>query len=619
MREELTGFAGEVQRSGPLHSGLCQLEWLSYQSVGDGLFPNLTWVVSVPDGVSDDAVSRAVTTVLLRHEGLRTSFDADAAGQPRQNVYESIHVAFPRIDDEHSRRLFTEDPFDVACEPPIRFGRTSEGDLIFTHAHMVGDGTAGWILYSELTELLAAAQEPRRAPNHDREVPQPLDRALYERDKGRSRAESALRFWDTTLRNFPVTALPVRRGRPGAAVVRAELESSAATVALARLHTTYAATPASIFTAAVYEALAIQFGRVRLGLNLSWSFRELPTTRDLVAAIFRDMPLLVDLDGQPSFTEVVRRLQKAILVAGRHMSFDVLGFYETAGQVLAERGTFLPAPEIVSPTLDGVDFESLEPGGDPRALRADSRMVTYQTNEPAGEGCNLYVGAFGVEGRLLIEVRLDGSVMGEDDSAALATLIESILVHAAASGDLSFTEAEGLATRRWRPEAGEARVGDLWVDRGFLSARLLEHPAVQHADVREEGDELTAYVTADIEPWQLRDFLLSTDNGRTAFLSPQQFVVRRSDGSTVAGPGTDRPALAPEGAAEHALRDAVAGANELTELRMSGTYLTVGGRLHSAPRVLSLLKDSGFDGLTVADLRRPMSLVALAGLLRRRS
>ena len=64
---------------------------------------------------------------------------------------------------------------------------------------------------------------------------------------------------------------------------------------------------------------------------------------------------------------------------------------------------------------------------------------------------------------------------------------------------------------------------------------------------------------------------------------------------------------------------AVAEANGLVGLTMAGTYLTVGGRLHHGPRVLSLLWDNGFDGISVADLRRPTSLVALAGRLRVRS
>lgn len=616
MREEALRLSGGVRRTGPLQSGLGQLEWLSYQSGGHGVLPNLSWVVAVPEGLPDDQVREVVRTLVRRHEVLRTTFDADGGGRPRQSVHENVLVAaLPHIEDEQSRRLFVETPFDVASESPIRFGRTSDGDLIFVVSHIAADGTGAWILVDELTESLAARAQ-RRDARLGADVPQPIDRAHHERAGGRPRAESALRYWNTALRDFPVTALPVSHGKPGADVVRAELVSPAATRALAALHRRLGASPASIFTAAAYTALAIQFARDRLGLSLTWSFRELPETNAMVAAIFRDMPLIVDLGGRPSFSEVVGRLRKAVLLAGRQMGFDVLEFHECAGRIEAERGGFLPGPESISCTVDGIEWESADLAGDPRAALADSRLSVRRTNDVT-DVCNLYIGAEPVEGRLRIETRVDASVGGEQESARLAALIEAILVQASISGDLSFPAAQALAAQPWRPGPRWARVDGVWVDLDFLAARLQEHPAVRQADVRAEDGRLTADVSADLQPWQLRDFLLSTDNGRGAVLSPHHFVIRGTDAVMVEGSGVDRPTLAPRGAAQRALRDAVAEANDLAEPTMAGTYLTVGGRLHLAPRVLSALRAGGFEGIEIADLRRPASLSTLAGRLRR--
>jgi Condensation domain len=161
--EELARFSGGVRRTGPLQLGLSQLEWLSYRSGGHGLLPNLSWVVAVPDGLPDDAVADAVHTLLLRHEVLRTAFDADQDGRPQQSVYEDVLVVLPRVEDEDSRRLFVEATFDIATEPPIRFGRTSDGDLVFAAAHIATDGLGAWVLVADLTELLAAQEERRPA------------------------------------------------------------------------------------------------------------------------------------------------------------------------------------------------------------------------------------------------------------------------------------------------------------------------------------------------------------------------------------------------------------------------------------------------------------------------
>lgn len=597
-----------------MQSGLGQLEWLSYRSGGHGALPNLFWVVPVPEGLADDAVLEVVNALVLRHEVLRTSFDADDDGRPRQCVHDNVVTALPRIEDEASRLDFETAPFDVASGPPIRFGRTANGDLIFSLSHIAADGMGSWVLVGDLTELLAAQGE-QRAAHLGETVPQPIDRALHEREAGRSRVEAALRYWDTALRGFPVTVLPVSRGKPGADVVRAYLDSPAACVALAALKKKLGATPSSIFTAAVYTALAVQFSRERLGLSLTWSFREYPATRDLVAAIFRDMPLVVDLGGQPSFAEVVRRLQKSVLLAGRQMSFDVLEFHESAGRLEAERGAFLPGPEAISVTFDEFDLDSVRPGGDPVALLAESRLSFARTNHFT-DVCNLYVSAEPVDGQLRIESRIDADAAGARDDAGIVRLIEAILVHASTSGDLTFAQAEALATDPWRPGERWARIDGVWVDLDFLTARIKEHPLVRHAEVREEDGQVTARVSAELEPWELRDFLLSTDNGRNAVLSPPHFVVQRDGGATVSGSGADRPVVEPDGPAGHALRDAVAKANDLAELTMAGTYLTVGGRLHLAPRVLSLLRDNGFEGIAVEDLRRPASLRALAGRLR---
>ncbi|MCC2321233.1 condensation domain-containing protein [Cellulomonas xiejunii] len=614
MGAEPAVFAGGIQRSGPLQSGLGQLEWLSYQSGGHGALPNLVWDVAVPEGLPDDAVEHAVSTLLRRHDVLRTSFDADDDGRPRQNVHEDVHVTFVRLEDEDSRRAFADRPFDIATRPPIRFGRAPSGDLVVGICHIAVDGTAAWMLVRELDELLTALHQGRPADLAD-DVPRPIDQALYERGTGRRRAEAALQHWGSALRDVPVSVLPVGRGRPGADVVRADLDSLAASLALTRLHATLKATPASIFTAAAYWALAIQFGRDRLALGLTWSFRELPTTRLLVAAVFRDMPLMVDLGDCTSFTEVLRRLQRSVLVAGRHMGFDVLEFHECVARLEAERGAFLPGPEAISVTFHDVALEQVEPDVDLRDLLPRSRTTVYRTAE-SWDVCNLYVGASTVDGRLLIEARLDGSVMQERDSAQLATSIEAILVHAAAHGDLTRAQADALTAGPPRPRTRSARIGEVDVDLDLLTERLLGHPAVERADVRAEHGRLTADVTANLEPWQLRDLLLSADSGRTAVMSPDRFVVRRPDGRVVTGSGVDRPVLAPEGPAETALRDAVAQANGLAAPTMAGTYLGVGGRLHLAPRVLSLLRDGGWAGLTVADLRRPTSLVTLSGRLR---
>jgi condensation domain-containing protein len=604
----------EVIRTGPLQSGICQLEWVHYRHRGRGIFVNFERIIPVPHGVPDEAVLAAIGDLLSRHEVLRTIFDTDSFGQPRQRVREVHPPSLTAVEEIDFAHEFVTAPLDVEARGPIRFGRLPDGSLIFVVAHMAADFTATEILVEELTELLVARAE-RRAPRLGALPAQPIDQALRERDgRGRTRAESALRHWADALPSHPLTVFPIRRCAPNAEVVHAELRSAAACAALRRLQSRYLTSPASVFVTAAYTALAIVFDRERVALNLTWSGREQPRTRGMVASLFRNMPLLIDFGDRPSFADTLMQTRDAILKASRHMSFDVLEFHEQAAQVEAARGVFSPRSESINCILSGLSAEPVDAIPDPQVTLVDSELDIWQSNDPVRDTCSLYVTAVAAGEDLAIAVAVDESYLGTQECAALVRLIERILVEAAATDNLTFAAAEAFAGgRRILDPARWQRVDDLWVDVHFLASVLDEHPAVQAAAVCLEEGTLVAYVTGDVQPWELRDHLLSRDNGRGPVMSPHRFVVTTMDGSAVT---ETLPQRAPERSAERALASAVATANGLAAPSTANSYLTAGGRLYQVPRVLSLLVQAGYDGLTPADLRRPASLRALAGRLK---
>jgi hypothetical protein len=277
---------------------------------------------------------------------------------------------------------------------------------------------------------------------------------------------------------------------------------------------------------------------------------------------------------------------------------------------------FQPSPEAINCMMAGFQAAPVRPDDDPRAALASSELSSWRSVDPLRDICALYVSVVSEPGWQRISVAGDEASLGAAESVALARLIEAVLV-AAADGDLGFTAARSLAADRWRPDGpGWARTDDGWVDVDALITLMRSHPAVREADLRVEGGALVAYALGDLDPWQLRDFVLATDNGRNAVLSPHRFVIRDPAGGTRAGDGRDRPLVPPDGPAAQALRDAVVKANGLGDLSMADTYLGAGGRLHLVPRVLALLADAGYTGLRAADLRRPASLGILAGRLR---
>src|ERR1700716_1330574 len=76
-----------IQRTGPMLSGLCSLEWLSHHVEGHSLWPNVMITLEVPASVSDDVVRRSVELAVARHETLRTTFVADPRDGPGQVVW----------------------------------------------------------------------------------------------------------------------------------------------------------------------------------------------------------------------------------------------------------------------------------------------------------------------------------------------------------------------------------------------------------------------------------------------------------------------------------------------------------------------------------------------------
>ena len=207
----MTSFVGGVQRTGPLHSSIGQLEWLSYQSGGSGNLENIGWVVPVLENTPEGTVEKVTAALLDRHEALPSTYGADPLGRPQQTVYGRVDPTFSAISSTEVR-AFVDQPFAVATEPPIRFGCTDDGQLVFAVAHITVDGLAAWILYKELAAALGEGGGTSEEPP----AVQPLDHALREVGADRPRAEAALRHWEVVLRQIPVTVLPLTKGLRGA-------------------------------------------------------------------------------------------------------------------------------------------------------------------------------------------------------------------------------------------------------------------------------------------------------------------------------------------------------------------------------------------------------------------
>ncbi|PWW67009.1 non-ribosomal peptide synthetase [Actinokineospora spheciospongiae] len=290
-------------------------------------------------GALDQAALRAgLADVVTRHESLRTIF-AESDGLPYQRVLDPGHTGITLAVEDVApagiaERLTAEAGrgFDLSAEAPLRATllrvSDSEALLVLVLHHIAGDGWS----FGPLARDLASAYR-LRADGVGTGLPplavQYADYARWQRevlgaeDDADSRAARQSAFWGTALRDLPTElTLPVDRPRPprptgeGAAV--AVEVPAAAHAALSRLA---AESGTSLFMAlhALFGATLSKFGAgadVPIGTPVAG--RTDPALEDLVGFFVNTLVLRTDLSGDPSFTELLRRVRETDLAAFEH-------------------------------------------------------------------------------------------------------------------------------------------------------------------------------------------------------------------------------------------------------------------------------------------------------------
>jgi amino acid adenylation domain-containing protein len=287
-----------------------------------------------------DALERAISEVVARHEALRTTFPA-VEGRPRQEIVPAAPVALDLVDvvDEGViDELVAEElsrPFDLAAGPLFRarLWRVDEEDhvLALVMHHIVSDGWSMRVLARELEALYGAFRRGAPTPLPPLRI-QYADFAAWQRRHLQGETlETELAYWRRALDGAaPVLELPTDRPRPP---LRA---SAGATVALttpaglgdavARLARDRGATPFMIVLAAFAVVLTRYSGQSDVVVGVPVAGRTRPELEDLVGFFVNTMALRVDCAGEPRFHDLVDRVRVAALGAFEHqeLPFDKL-------------------------------------------------------------------------------------------------------------------------------------------------------------------------------------------------------------------------------------------------------------------------------------------------------
>jgi amino acid adenylation domain-containing protein len=283
--------------------------------------------------------------VVARHEPLRARF-ASVDGRPEQVVDAAVPVSLPAIDlralpegprDTEVRRLAVEaarHSFDLTRGLLLRAAllRTMEDEwvLLLAMHHIAADGWSIGVLLRELATLYGgfAAGRPAALP------PLPVtyaDYAAWQRERLQGeRLRGEVEHWRSRLARIPELRLPTERRLQEGDSSRGTAVPVVLPAALTqRLKALARGAGASVFMTllAAFELLLARWtGQRDFGIGAPVANRTRPEIEGLVGFFVNTLVLRADLAGDPSFTELLARVERTAVDAFAHQEipFDKL-------------------------------------------------------------------------------------------------------------------------------------------------------------------------------------------------------------------------------------------------------------------------------------------------------
>lgn len=286
--------------------------------------------------LSVEALIGALNDLVVRHEALRTTFDADGA---LQRVHAPRPLAVPRTDwshlgeEERAAHLAAltaqdmEEPFDLERGPLVRARLLKLGEqrhlLMFTAHHLVCDGETTAILVAEFGRLYSARVQGGITR---------LDPPLQFRELAALQAKQLAddrdgeRFW---LAQFaeppPPLNLPLSRSRTvhglhHGAVVREVIDENLRR-ALKRLSARQGGTLFTVLLAAYQAWLLRLSGQEETVVGVCSSARGITGRAGVVGHAVNTLPLRVRAADNPAFSTFFAQVNRLVLEARDHAEY----------------------------------------------------------------------------------------------------------------------------------------------------------------------------------------------------------------------------------------------------------------------------------------------------------
>lgn len=303
-------------------------------------------------------LERCLNEIIRRHEVLRARF-AVVDDQPVQSIVPEMYltvaveslISLPesRREAEALVRARAEGQklFDLERGPLLRAVLLDLGDmdgerehvLLFTVHHIVSDGWSAGILFREFTALYEAFLAGKSSPLPELTI-QYTDFAYWQRDWLRGDVlNRQIHYWTEQLRDLPaLLELPTDHPRPSAQSYRGATHVFELTAdlgaAVHRLAREQNVTVFVVLLAAFHVLLGRYSRQLDIGVGIPIAGRNRVEIEGLIGFFVNTLIIRGNLQGDPSFSELLLRVQERALGAQAHQD---LPFEKLVEEIQPER------------------------------------------------------------------------------------------------------------------------------------------------------------------------------------------------------------------------------------------------------------------------------------------
>ncbi|AVH65365.1 non-ribosomal peptide synthetase [Nostoc sp. 'Peltigera membranacea cyanobiont' N6] len=433
---------------GVLPISLTQLEfWFFEQFYPGNPVYNLPLVYRVTGSLDVKALEQSLREIVRRHETFRSTFKVEN-GQvvytiSPEPVFDFAVIDSQNIPETEAKRQAEKEikqPFDLARGPLLRskLWRLSETEhlLVVTTHHIVADGWSFSVLTQEMATLYEAFSQGKPSPLTELPI-QYADFAHWQRQLLQGQVlESQMQFWKQHLGvNPPVLKLPTDYPRPAVRTFTGARQplviSSDLTKALKTLSQQEGVTLFMTLLAALKTLLFCYTGQPDIIVSTTVANRTRPETEGLIGFFVHLLPFCTNLEGNPSFRELLRRVREVALGVYAHQEMPFIKLLEELQPVRDSSYTLLAQVMFVFQNTPEDDLKLAN-------LTLKEEFIATDTKDTAEFDLNLTLQETteGIEGALVYRTDL----FTPATIARMVTVFQNLLEYLVTNPDLRLRE-----------------------------------------------------------------------------------------------------------------------------------------------------------------------------------